>query len=61
LPCYCYAIETNDRTIRRKFRNLPLALVQCECHTGKKLSIQELYKFIGIKMLTSCFLEILDS
>jgi len=31
-----YTIETNDRKIRRKFRNLPLALVQCECHTGKK-------------------------
>jgi len=28
---------------------------------AKKLSMQELNKFIGIKMLTSCFLETLDS
>ena len=84
LPNYCCIIETNDRTIRRKFCNLPLqakerpwvitvssslhdtrtvnlALVQCEFHTGKKLSMQELNQFIGIKLLTSYFLETFDS
>ena len=62
MPCYCYAIKTNSRTIRLQVpptpvanclcrqinghewtatpslhdtRTVNLALVQCECHTGK--------------------------
>jgi len=32
-----------------------LTLVQCEFHTGKKLSLQESNQLIGIKMRTSVF------
>ena len=51
LPCYCYAMKTNWRTICSQLSYLPLqvkkgallhdtrtvnlALVQCECYTGK--------------------------
>jgi len=38
-----------------------LAAVRCECHTGKKLSLQELCQTIGIKLLTSGFLECFSS
>jgi len=44
-------------TDHRKFRNLPLALGQYKCY----LSMRQLNQFIGIKMLTSYFLETFES
>ena len=78
LPCYCYAIKTNSRTIRSRISQptsagkggdmselassplhdtitVNLTLVQCEFHTGKKLSLHESNKWIGIKMPASGF------
>jgi len=34
-----------------------LSLVQCKCHIGKKVSLQELTQLIRIKLLISHFLE----
>ena len=78
LPCYCYAIKTNSRTIRSRLSQptsagkggdmselasssqhdtitVNLTLVQCEFHTGKKLSLQESNQLIGSKMPASGF------
>jgi len=72
LPCYCYATKTNSIKIRSQVwprkeadtnellhdtRAVEMALVQCECHTANKLSLQKLNQLIGTGLLTSCFLE----
>jgi len=42
-------------------RTVNLALVQCESHTGKQIVIARLNQLIGIKLLTSGFLETFGS
>ena len=42
-------------------RTANLTRMQCECHTGKNLSLYDLNQSIGIKMLRSVFLQIFSS